>query len=89
MQFLLRQKNGQTEQHTVLHSQLRQRLLPLRCQQAKKAGELLETALQNTIDCYIRQDIMKNFLIEKEKEALDMYAISRNERTTREAETED
>ena len=52
-------------------------------------GDLLETAMQNSIDYCIEHDVMKDFLIEHEKEVLEMYSSSRMERAAREAAMED
>ena len=54
-----------------------------------EAGEVLKEAIQKSIEYCIAHDIMKNYLIENQKEVLDMYSLHWNEQASREAAMED
>ena len=53
------------------------------------AGDVLKEAIQNSIEYCIEHDIMKNYLIENQKEVLDMYSLHWSEQASREAAMED
>ena len=54
-----------------------------------EAGEVLKEAIQNSIEYCIEHDIMKKYLIENQKEVLDMYSLHWSEQASREAAKED
>lgn len=49
-----------------------------------EAGEVLKEAIQNSIEYCIKHDIMKKYLIENQKEVLDMYSLHWSEQAARE-----
>ncbi|MBQ7479314.1 MAG: Rpn family recombination-promoting nuclease/putative transposase [Selenomonadaceae bacterium] len=57
--------------------------------QRMASGEMLANAVRSSIEYCIDHDIMKEFLIDKQKEVLDMYNLRWNERAAREAAMED
>ena len=54
-----------------------------------EAGEVLKEAIQKSIKYCIEHNIMKKYLIENQKEVLDMYSLHWNEQASREAAMED
>jgi len=54
-----------------------------------ETGEVLKEAIQNSIEYCIEHDIMKKYLIENQKEVLDMYSLHWSEQASREAARED